>query len=223
MTDCDSSRRSLKGMSNSPDGRQAPPPRLKIQLPIPGQFYPQPGMGYVPTPYGQTPMPMTPVSGQPRVIYANKASEFVFSQFQGIKDLTKSGLSVGEKSAFWLYEKYRGRDDIRHDRGNQRGYGARKHSKGEKQDTDHDSRVVRRPGIGFESRTLEWAGEERTDGIRGTFVRVLQAWINGSRRKGVDLLERCILLRHHLYHHRDAERGWKICATSWLTKMSPGR
>ncbi|XP_068978704.1 uncharacterized protein [Bombus flavifrons] len=105
MTDCDSSRRSLKGMSNSPDGRQAPPPRLKIQLPIPGQFYPQPGMGYVPTPYGQTPMPMTPVSGQPRVIYANKASEFVFSQFQGIKDLTKSGLSVGEKSAFWLYEK----------------------------------------------------------------------------------------------------------------------
>ncbi|XP_076481138.1 uncharacterized protein LOC143303673 isoform X2 [Bombus vancouverensis nearcticus] len=104
MTDCDSSR-SLKGMSNSPDGRQAPPPRLKIQLPIPGQFYPQPGMGYVPTPYGQTPMPMTPVSGQPRVIYANKASEFVFSQFQGIKDLTKSGLSVGEKSAFWLYEK----------------------------------------------------------------------------------------------------------------------
>lgn len=72
----------------------------------------------------------------------------------------------------------------------------------QKQDTDHDSRVVRRPGIGFESRTLEWAGEERTDGIRGTFVRVLQAWVNGSWRKGVDLLECCILLRHHLHHHR---------------------
>lgn len=92
-------------MSGSPVERKAPPPRLKIQLPLPGQFYPQPGMGYVSTPYGQTPMPMTPVSGQPQVIYSNKASEFVFSQFKGIKDLTKSGLSVGEKSAFWLYEK----------------------------------------------------------------------------------------------------------------------
>ncbi|XP_019887497.2 uncharacterized protein LOC105280130 [Ooceraea biroi] len=59
-------------------------------------------MGYVSTPYGQTPMPMTPVSGQPQMIYANRASEFVF---KGIKGLTKSGLSVGEKSAFWLYEK----------------------------------------------------------------------------------------------------------------------
>lgn len=29
------------------------------------------------------------------------------------------------------FVQYRGRDDIRHDRGNQRGYGARKHSKGE--------------------------------------------------------------------------------------------
>lgn len=92
-------------MSSSPDGRKAPPPRLKIQLPLPGQYYPQTGMGYVSTPYGQTPMPMTPVSGQPQMLYANKASEFVFSQFKGIKDLTKSGLSVGEKSAFWLYEK----------------------------------------------------------------------------------------------------------------------
>lgn len=73
-------------------------------IPIPGQYYPQPatGMGYVPTPYGQTPIPMTPVSGQPQMIYANRASQFVF---KGIKDLTKSGLSVGEKSVFWLYEK----------------------------------------------------------------------------------------------------------------------
>lgn len=62
-------------------------------------------MGYVSTPYGQTPIPMTPATGQPQMIYTNRASEFVFSQFKGIKDLTKSGLSVGEKSAFWLYEK----------------------------------------------------------------------------------------------------------------------
>jgi len=51
---------------------------------------------------------MTPVSGRPQVIYANRASEFVF---KGIKGLTKSGLSVGEKSAFWLYEKVTGREE----------------------------------------------------------------------------------------------------------------
>lgn len=81
------------------------PPKIrpKIRLPIPGQYYSQQTpTGYMPTPYGQTPMPMTPASGQPQMIYANRASEFVF---KGIKDLTKSGLSVGEKSAFWLYEK----------------------------------------------------------------------------------------------------------------------
>ncbi|XP_076546908.1 uncharacterized protein LOC143305795 isoform X1 [Osmia lignaria lignaria] len=92
-------------MSSSPGARKVPPPRPKIQLPLPGQYYPQTGMAYVPTPYGQTPIPMTPVSGQPQMIYSNRASEFVFSQFKGIKDWTKSGLSVGEKSAFWLYEK----------------------------------------------------------------------------------------------------------------------
>ncbi|KAL6262856.1 hypothetical protein P5V15_005645 [Pogonomyrmex californicus] len=94
-------------MSNSPRMRKMPPRPPKIILPVPGQYYSQPptGMGYVPTPYGQTPVPMTPVSGQPQMIYANRASEFVFTQFKGIKDLTKSGLSVGEKSAYWLYEK----------------------------------------------------------------------------------------------------------------------
>lgn len=93
-------------MSSSPGSRKGPP-RPKIQLPLPGQYYPQTGMGYVATPYGQTPIPMTPVSGHPHMMYANRASEFVFSQFKGIKDLTKSGLSVGEKCAFWLYEKVR--------------------------------------------------------------------------------------------------------------------
>lgn len=96
----------LANMSNSP---RKMPPRPKILLPVPGQYYPQPatGMGYVSTPYVQTPMPMTPVSGQPQMFYSNRASEFVFTQFKGIKDLTKSGLSVGEKSAYWLYEKVR--------------------------------------------------------------------------------------------------------------------
>lgn len=95
-------------MSGTPVGRKTQPPRPKIQLPLPGQFYAQgTPVGYVSTPYGQTPIPMTPVSGQPQMLYSNKASEFVFSQFKGIKHLTKSGLSVGEKSAFWLYEKVR--------------------------------------------------------------------------------------------------------------------
>lgn len=49
------------------------------------------------------------------MFYTNRASEFVFTQFKGIKDFTKSGLSVGEKSAFWLYEKvsgYRKKDTL---------------------------------------------------------------------------------------------------------------
>ncbi|KAI4472652.1 hypothetical protein M0802_016610 [Mischocyttarus mexicanus] len=94
-------------MSNSPVTKNVPP-RPKITLPIPGQYgrYPQTPVGYTPTPpYIQTPVPMTPVSGQPQVFYSNRASEFVFTQFKGIKDFTKSGLSVGERSVFWLYEK----------------------------------------------------------------------------------------------------------------------
>jgi hypothetical protein len=44
-------------------------------------------------------------------VYPTKASEFMFKQFEGFKDFTmntaKSGLSVGEKTAFWLYAKVR--------------------------------------------------------------------------------------------------------------------
>ncbi|KOB70681.1 TWiK family of potassium channels protein 18 [Operophtera brumata] len=44
-------------------------------------------------------------------MYHNKASEFMFKQFEGFKDFTmntaKSGLSAGEKSAFWFYNKLR--------------------------------------------------------------------------------------------------------------------
>ncbi|XP_077275991.1 uncharacterized protein LOC143904886 isoform X2 [Temnothorax americanus] len=120
-------------MSNSPR-LQTMPPRPKILLPVPGQYYPQPatGMGYVSTPYGQTPLPMTPISGQPQVFYSNRASEFVFTQFKGIKDFTKSGLSVGEKSAFWLYEKHRRGDDFHSSRGFGRGNCSLEHPKEEK-------------------------------------------------------------------------------------------
>lgn len=44
-------------------------------------------------------------------VYPNKASEFMFKQFEGFKDFTmntaKSGLSAGEKTAFWMYAKVR--------------------------------------------------------------------------------------------------------------------
>lgn len=44
-------------------------------------------------------------------MYHNKASDFMFKQFEGFKDFTmntaKSGLSAGEKSAFWFYNKLR--------------------------------------------------------------------------------------------------------------------
>lgn len=93
-------------MSSSPVVRKARP-RPKINLPIPGTYgmYPQTPIGYMPPGhYGPNNVPMTPLSG-PNIIYANKAREFMFTQFRGIKDITKSGLSVGEKCAFWLYEK----------------------------------------------------------------------------------------------------------------------
>jgi hypothetical protein len=44
-------------------------------------------------------------------VYPNRASEFMFKQFEGVKDFTmntaKSGLSAGEKTAFWMYGKVR--------------------------------------------------------------------------------------------------------------------
>lgn len=95
-------------MSDSPSvdhGKKAKP-RPKITLPVPGQYmhYPQTPVGFLATPYGPATVPITPITGQP-IVNPNKAREFMFTQFRGIKDFTKSGLSVGEKSAFWLYEK----------------------------------------------------------------------------------------------------------------------
>lgn len=37
--------------------------------------------------------------------YPRKASEFMFTQLHGLKDITKSGLGLGEKLAYWLYNK----------------------------------------------------------------------------------------------------------------------
>lgn len=80
--------------------------RPKIKLPVVANqyiHYPQTpiGVGYSAT----TPIPIQLTGQSNDVVYGNRASEFVFTQFKGIKDFTKSGLSVGEKSALWLYEK----------------------------------------------------------------------------------------------------------------------
>ncbi|XP_026686969.1 uncharacterized protein LOC103519841 [Diaphorina citri] len=60
-------------------------------------------------------IPLTPGATIPAATYIqaypNKASEFMFKQFAGFKDFTmntaKSGLSFGEKFAFWMYNKMR--------------------------------------------------------------------------------------------------------------------
>lgn len=95
-----------------PKQKRKLPPRPRIKLPpmSGGQYtarsYPHTPMSYIANPYLQTPLtPMT--AGQPTaVVYTDKANEF-FTHLKGIKSWTKSGLSVGEKSAFWLYEKVR--------------------------------------------------------------------------------------------------------------------
>ncbi|XP_043469261.1 TWiK family of potassium channels protein 7 isoform X2 [Leptopilina heterotoma] len=83
------------------------PIKPKIVLPLRGQCgeMQQTPVGYVSTPYGQSPIIMTPVVGEGSVIYNKENNGFVFTQFRGIKDFTKTGLSLGERSAFWLYEK----------------------------------------------------------------------------------------------------------------------
>jgi hypothetical protein len=63
------------------------------------------------TPATAIPMGVTPGPFGMLQVYPNKASEFMFKQFEGFKDFTmntaKSGLSVGEKTAFWMYGKVR--------------------------------------------------------------------------------------------------------------------
>lgn len=50
------------------------------------------------------------IAGTPNpYLYHRKASQFMFSQFNGIRDFTmstaKSGMGIGEKCSFWLYNK----------------------------------------------------------------------------------------------------------------------
>lgn len=55
-----------------------------------------------------------PSQGQPnwpnpvlQQLYSQRAGDFVCKQFEGLNRFTKSGLSVGEKSAVWMYAKFR--------------------------------------------------------------------------------------------------------------------
>ncbi|KAJ8686890.1 hypothetical protein QAD02_022684 [Eretmocerus hayati] len=100
-------------MSSTPKKeRRKRPPRPRIKIPLPGQFpvhFSQTPVGtFVSTPYAPPGTPNTANStgtGQPTtILYTNKASEFL-QHLKGFKNWTKSGLSVGEKSAFWLYDK----------------------------------------------------------------------------------------------------------------------
>lgn len=66
------------------------------------------------SPYIMTAATSAPSQGQPnwpnplvQQLYAQRAGDFVFKQFEGLNRFTKSGLSVGEKSVVWMYAKFR--------------------------------------------------------------------------------------------------------------------
>lgn len=114
--------------SNSP---QVPQPQVgphikpRIMLNIPTTQTPMPGGYYSPaiSPYlnaaGTHTYPAQYGGGPPQwppstpyaspfvgTSYHEKAGDFMFKQFEGFKDFTKSGLNMGEKSAFYIYNKF---------------------------------------------------------------------------------------------------------------------
>lgn len=85
-------------------------PRVTLMIPEPS--------GYPDTmqhsPYIMTAATSLPSQGQPgwpnpflQQLYAQKAGDFVCKQFEGLNRFTKGGLSMGEKSAVWVYAKFR--------------------------------------------------------------------------------------------------------------------
>lgn len=86
-------------------------PRVTLQIPPPSRMYHSEESFQQPSPYVP---PLTAASSIPnqanpflQTLYAQKAGDFVFKQFEGLNRFTKSGLSVGEKSVVWLYAKFR--------------------------------------------------------------------------------------------------------------------
>jgi hypothetical protein len=95
-------------MSSSPVKQRVKPPRPRITLAVPNQFsghFSKTPVRFVTPSYAQTPAPLTPVSGRPTIVYSNKANDFFIEHFKEFKDWTMTGLSAGEKCAFWLYDK----------------------------------------------------------------------------------------------------------------------
>ncbi|XP_063239872.1 uncharacterized protein LOC134540833 [Bacillus rossius redtenbacheri] len=83
-------------LSSVAGGSPAPPGSPVITIPL------TPGPGGLPSGH--------PGAGMLQ-LYPTKAGEFMFKRFEGFRDFTmntaKSGLSHGEKTAFWLYNKVR--------------------------------------------------------------------------------------------------------------------
>ncbi|CAH2059408.1 unnamed protein product, partial [Iphiclides podalirius] len=108
-----------------PQSKRLSRPKITLQIPDASMAFPVRGPQTASSIYRASPRlyakaPTTPGShisdplGNPYVnpfvhMYHSKASEFMFKQFEGFKDFTmntaKSGLSVGEKTAFWFYNK----------------------------------------------------------------------------------------------------------------------
>lgn len=101
-----------------PPSGQTPRPRVMLNMPMNNPYYSPAISPYLnaagthtyPSQYGGGPPqwpPSTPYAS-PFVAptYHAKAGEFMFNQFQGFKDFTKSGLNMGEKSAFYIYNKF---------------------------------------------------------------------------------------------------------------------
>lgn len=89
-------------------------PRVTIQIPPPRHHHDD-SLQQQPSPYPPSitiPVTASTIPNQAdanpflQALYAQKASEFMFKQFEGINRFTKSGLSVGEKSVVWLYTKF---------------------------------------------------------------------------------------------------------------------
>lgn len=90
-------------------------PRVTLNIPPPRGILRQDTILQNPSPYS---IPITAATSVPiqlqqdvnpfmQALYAQKASDFMFKQFEGLNRFTKSGLSVGEKSAVWLHTKFR--------------------------------------------------------------------------------------------------------------------
>nr|XP_022918346.1 TWiK family of potassium channels protein 18 isoform X2 [Onthophagus taurus] len=88
----------------------APPP---LKIPSPQGFLPPtpiPTSSRIPGSFtAYSTQGLSPNVAQNPYVYPRKYSEYMFNQFNGIKDFTigtaKSGLGIGEKCSFWMYNK----------------------------------------------------------------------------------------------------------------------